>query len=29
MLRWSFIFWIGQLAGIAGLLAFMFRVAGR
>ena len=29
ILRWSFLFWIGQLAAIAGLLAFMFRFAGR
>jgi hypothetical protein len=24
-LRWSFLFWIGQLAAVAGLLAFMLR----
>jgi hypothetical protein len=26
MLRWSFLFWIGQVAVIASLLAFMLRV---
>ena len=25
MLKWSFVFWIGQVAAIAGLLAFMRR----
>lgn len=25
MLRWSFVFWIGQLAAMAGLLALMLR----
>ena len=25
-LKWSFVFWIGQLAAIAGLLSFMLRV---
>jgi hypothetical protein len=25
MLKWSFVFWVGQLAAIAGLLAFMLR----
>jgi len=25
MLRWSFVFWIGQVAAIAALLAFMLR----
>jgi hypothetical protein len=29
MLRWSFLFWIGQVAAIAALLSFMLRVAGR
>lgn len=29
MLRWSFLFWVGQVAAMAGLLAFMFRVTGR
>jgi hypothetical protein len=29
MLRWSFLFWVGQLAAIAGLLAFMLRAGGR
>jgi hypothetical protein len=24
MLKWSFVFWAGQLVAIAGLLAFMF-----
>jgi len=24
MLKWSFVFWIGQVAAIAGLLTFMF-----
>jgi hypothetical protein len=28
MLRWSFAFWIGQVATIAALLAFMLRAAG-
>src|SRR4051812_25708311 len=27
MLRWSFVFWIGQVAAIAALLAFMLRTA--
>src|SRR5262245_30895632 len=26
MLRWSFVFWIGQVATVAALLAFMLRV---
>lgn len=25
LLKWSFLFWIGQIASIAGLLAFMLR----
>jgi hypothetical protein len=25
MLKWSFVFWIGQVAAMAGLLAFMLR----
>lgn len=25
MLRWSFLFWVGQVAAMAGLLAFMLR----
>ena len=25
VLKWSFLFWIGQVAAIAGLLAFMLR----
>jgi hypothetical protein len=28
-LRWSFLFWVGQVAAMAGLLAFMFRLTGR
>jgi hypothetical protein len=28
-IRWSFAFWVGQLAAIAGLLALMLRAAGR
>ena len=28
-LRWSFLFWIGQVAALAGLLAFMLPPAGR
>jgi len=27
--KWAFLFWIGQVAAIAALLAFMFRVTGR
>jgi hypothetical protein len=27
MLKWSFLFWIGQIGAIAGLLAFMLRKA--
>ena len=29
LLRWSFLFWIGQVAAIAALLAFMLRASGR
>ena len=29
MLRWSFVFWIGQVAAVAALLAFMLRTTGR
>lgn len=29
LLKWSFAFWIGQIAVMAGLLAFMLRAAGR
>ena len=29
LLRWSFLFWAGQVAAIAGLLAFMLRAIGR
>ena len=28
-LRWSFLFWIGQVAAMAGLLALMFRLVAR
>ena len=28
-LKWGFAFWIGQVAVMGGLLAFMFRVTGR
>ena len=28
-LKWAFLFWVGQFAAVAGLLAFMFRVTGR
>jgi hypothetical protein len=27
-LRWSFLFWVGQVAAMAGLLALMFRLTG-
>ena len=27
ILRWSFVFWIGQLAAMAGLLSFMMKAA--
>lgn len=29
LLKWSFLFWIGQVAAIAGLMAFMLRYVGR
>jgi hypothetical protein len=29
LLRWSFVFWAGQIAVIAGLLTMMFRITGR
>ena len=29
MLRWSFVFWIGQVAAVAALLAFLLRTTGR
>ena len=29
LLKWSFLFWVGQVAAVAGLLAFMLRSAGR
>jgi hypothetical protein len=25
LLKWSFVFWVGQVAAMAGLLAFMLR----
>jgi hypothetical protein len=28
-IKWAFVFWIGQLAAFAALLALMFRVTGR
>lgn len=29
MLKWSFLFWVGQVAAMAGLLALMFKLTGR
>jgi len=29
ILKWSFLFWIGQVATIAALLSFMLRASGR
>jgi hypothetical protein len=29
MLKWSFLFWVGQVAAMAGLLALMFKFTGR
>ena len=29
ILKWTFLFWIGQVTALAGLLVFMFRVTGR
>ena len=29
LLKWSFLFWVGQVAAMAGLLAFMLRAFGR
>lgn len=29
LFKWAFLFWVGQLAAFAGLLAFMLRGAGR
>jgi hypothetical protein len=29
LLKWSFLFWLGQVAAIGSLLAFMLRVTGR
>jgi hypothetical protein len=28
-IKWAFVFWVGQLAAFAGLLALMFRLTGR
>ena len=28
LLKWSFLFWLGQVGAVAGLLAFMLRRAG-
>lgn len=28
LLKWSFLFWIGQVAAVAGLLALMLRAGG-
>ncbi len=28
-IKWAFIFWMGQVGALIGLLAFMFRVTGR
>ena len=29
MLKWGFLFWVGHVAAVAGLFAYMFRVTGR
>jgi len=29
ILRWSFLFWIGQVAAIAAMLSLMLRASGR
>jgi hypothetical protein len=29
MLKWAFLFWVGQVAAVLGLLAYMFRATGR
>ena len=29
LLKWSFLFWVGQVAAMAGLLAFMLRAGAR
>ena len=29
MLKWSFLFWIGQVAAMAGLFAVVFKITGR
>ena len=29
VIRWMFVFWVGQFFAVAGLLAFMFRFTGR
>jgi hypothetical protein len=28
LIRWSFVFWLGQIAAMIGVLAFMFRHVG-
>ncbi len=28
-LKWAFVFWIGQVAAVSGVLAFVFHIAGR
>jgi hypothetical protein len=28
LLKWSFVFWVGQVAAVAGLLAYMLPAAG-
>jgi hypothetical protein len=29
LLKWAFLFWVGQVAAVAGLLAYMLPAAGR
>ena len=29
MLKWAFLFWVGQVAAVLGLLAYMVRATGR
>ncbi|HKY20880.1 MAG TPA: hypothetical protein VJM31_06645 [Vicinamibacterales bacterium] len=29
LLKWSFLFWIGQFAAISGMMAFLLRTIGR
>jgi hypothetical protein len=29
LLRWSFVFWVGQLAAMTGMMAFLLRTIGR